>query len=277
MRFLIPIAVALALAPSTAQEVPGFGPVCPAPEICLEPALRLQLGLAQGYAPPWAAGGLLALRALEGSAYYRVRLGVWFEGALQWGLLEAYGTSQLGPLELSYGKRGELGGPWSETFVGQDGRWGVWVRYQGLEAAYLPHPALVGGQLYVGARSGEFQAGAFAEVAQGSLGLTPRLSWRGALGEAFWQADQGFWGRLTLPLGEGPSGGAGLEGWVWWNPEWTYLGPGSFLQEGLRAWLLRPRKLVFGLAYTWEGWRFGAEASRAPVEAAWVYLRLHLP
>ncbi len=228
MRLLL-IAAALLLAPSPAQEAPRLEPACPTPEICLEPSFRLQLGLAQAFAPPWAAGALLTLRALEGGVHYQLGLGLWYEGGLQWGLLEAYGATRLGVLELAYGKRTELAGPWSETFMGQDGRWGVWARYQDLEAAYLPHPALAGGQLYVGASSGGLRAGAFVEAARGTLELTPRLGWRGTLGEAFWQPDQGLWGRVRLPL---PAPNGHLEGWAWWNPEWAYLGPSSPLSPG---------------------------------------------
>ncbi|RDI96170.1 hypothetical protein DV704_04460 [Meiothermus sp. QL-1] len=241
---------------------------CP-PEgvLCLQPSFRLELALnrleAQPLTPGGALGALLELRAQEAGVDYSFKLGLWYAEALQWGLLEAQGSTRLGPVWLAYGKRTGLGGPWDETFLGPDGRWGVFARYEGLSAAYLPHPGLVGGELYLGLQQAGLEAGGFLEVAAGTLRLNPRVGWQGPGFALYWQAERGFWGRLALPFG--------LEGFFWWSPD------GGLWEQGVWAWLLRPRKLLWALGYTPdERLGLGLQVSQAPVEAARLYLRFHL-
>ncbi|GIW24920.1 hypothetical protein [Meiothermus sp.] len=317
MRFWLYAGIVFGASFSQAQESPRFQltATCPAPVeqvICLEPSGRLQFGLAQGYAPPWALGGLVALHTQQEGVEYRFRLGAWFEGTMQWSLLEAFASATWGEFELSYGKRTHLGGPWDETLMGRDGRWGVFARYRlaqepllRLELAYLPHAGLAGGEAFAGVRYGLLQAGSFVEVLQTpnglgelepALRLNPRLGLQGRDAEIFWQLDRGFWARAAFPLPLGQALGtvlpcpceADTEGWLqalnqgrfelslWWNPEWNYLGENSpFLpEERLQAWLQQPRKLLLGMAYSWnEQLRLAVDLSRAPVEAVRFYVR----
>ncbi|MDW8424889.1 MAG: hypothetical protein RMK51_03065 [Meiothermus sp.] len=292
---------------------------CKAPAekvICLQPSGLVQFGLSQNGAAPLepspALGARLQVQTLQDGLEYFADLGLWYEGVVQFGLLEAYGRSSWGAFGLSLGKRRDLGGPWDDTLMGRDGRWGVFARYRPagvpwleVAGAYLPNAGLVGGQGFVGAGAGVFRLGAFVEVVQRpsglgdlepSLSLVPRLGLQGSDVELFWQLDRGFWSRAALPLPLGQvlgwvlqcpcdaETGAWLEDLnrsrvefsLWWNPEWDYLGDNSpFLsQERFQAWLQLPRKLFLGLAYLWDDrLRLAVDVSRAPVEAMRFYLR----
>ncbi len=291
MRGLFALGLVLGLL-AVAQDVsPRWLWGCARPaegEACLNPSglLRLEGG-------SLAVGGLLEGRARTEEAEFGFSLGLWYQGAWQWGVFEAYLEGALADLSLSLGKRVGLGGPWLDTLMGQDGRWGVFASYPvepvTLELAYLPHPGLAGGQGYLGFLWAGLRAGGLVEVEAG-VKLIPRVGLQGPLGELFWQEDRGFWakGAWPLPLGqalallapaEAPSEWAawvealdksGLEGMFWWNPEWAYLRQGS-----LPEFWLSPRKLLLGLAYTWDKRvRGGLEVSLAPVEALRLYLEL---
>ncbi|WP_027882660.1 hypothetical protein [Meiothermus rufus] len=276
------LAVAQDLSPRRGCGLPAEG------EVCLS-----ALGLLRLEGGGLAAGGLLEGRGRAEEAELRFSLGLWYQGAWQWGLLEAYLEGRLADLTLSLGKRVGLGGPWLDTLMGQDGRWGVFASYPAeavvLELAYLPHPRLAGGQGYLGFVWAGLRAGGLVEVEAG-VRFIPRIGLLGPLGELFWQEDRGFWARgsVPLPLGQalaqlapaeaGSEWAAwvealdksGLEGVLWWNPEWDYLRQGS-----LPSFWLSPRKLLLGLAYTWDKQvRGGLEVSLAPVEALRVYLEL---
>lgn len=290
--------------------------------ICLQPSGLLQFGLSWNGALnqpgplelALALGTRLQVQTLWEGVGYFTDLGLWYEGAMQFGLLEAYAQADLGEFGLSLGKRRDYSGPWDDTLMGRDGRWGVFARYQpvevswlGLEAAYLPNAGLAGGRGFVGAGAGIFQLGTFVEIVrtinglgelEPSLSLHPRIGLQGQEVEVFWQSDRGFWGRAILPLPLGQALGwvlqcpcdADTEAWalaldrsrlelsLWWNPEWAYLGESSpFLpQERFRAWLEEPRKLLVGVAYSWnDQLRLAVDLSRAPVEAVRIYLQLH--
>ncbi|GIW36911.1 MAG: hypothetical protein KatS3mg073_1056 [Meiothermus sp.] len=290
--------------------------------VCLQHSGLVQVGFSRNgglnqpvsLEPALALGARLQVQTLWEGVGYLADLGLWYEGAVQFGLLEAYIHEDLGEFGLSLGKRRDYSGPWDDTLVGRDGRWGVFARYRpaevsglGLEVAYLPNAGLAGGQGFVGAGAGIFQLGTFVEIVQipnglgelkPSLSLYPRVGLQGQEVEVFWQSDRGFWSRASLPLPLGQALGwvlqcpcnADTEAWalildrsrfeisVWWNPEWDYLGENSpFLpQERLRAWLQEPRKLLLGMAYSWnEQLRLAVDLSRAPVEALRVYFQLH--
>lgn len=272
----------------------------------LNQPVPLELGLALG-------GRLLAQTRWEGVAV-RADLGLWYESVLQLGLLEAFAGMDLGEFGLSLGKRRDYSGPWDDTLIGRDGRWGVFARYRpsemswlGIEMAYLPNAGFGGGRGFVGGSAGVLQLGTFVEIVQianglgelePSLSLNPRVGLQGREVELFWQSDRGFWSSvsLLLPLGqvlafvlqcpcdaEAQSWVETLdksrfEGLFWWNPEWDYLGENSpFLpEERFQAWLQEPRKLLIGVAYSWnDQLRLGVDLSRAPIEALRLYLQLH--
>ncbi|ADD29027.1 hypothetical protein Mrub_2274 [Meiothermus ruber DSM 1279] len=283
--------------------------------ICLRPSGLVQGGL--GYSSPpgsseigWALGARLQVQTQQAGVRYQADFGLWYQAMLQWGLLEAFVEQDLGALWLSLGKRRDYSGPWDDTLMGRDGRWGVFTRYSpselpwlGLELAYLPHAGLAGGQGFVGGRVDILQVGALLEMVQApndlgdlepSIRLVPRLGLQGAQMGLFWQWDRGFWGTFSLPLPLGQAlalvlqcpceaeaqawvealDQSRLEGLLWWNPVWDYLGENSpFLpEERFQAWLSAPRKLLLGLAYSWNNQlRLAVDLSRAPVEAVRVY------
>lgn len=288
--------------------------------VCLQPSGLVQFGLSRNGAlnqpaplePALALGARLQVQTLWEGVGYFADLGIWYEGAVQFGLLEAFAQADLGEFGVSFGKRRDYSGPWDDTLMGRDGRWGVFVRYGpaevpwlGLEAAYLPNTGLAGGQGFVGVSAEILRVGTFIEIVQVPNGLAeqePTLRLLPRIGayvrdvEVFWQADRGFWSRASLPLPLGQALGwvlqcpceADTEAWLealdrsrlevslWWNPEWDYLGENSpFLpQERLRAWLLEPRKLLVEMAYNWnEQLRLAVDLSRAPVEAIRFYVR----
>lgn len=298
---------------------------CVVPEekvLCLQPSGMVQFSLGYNGAPgpsaslEWglALGGRVQAQTRWEGIRARADLGLWYDSALQFGLLEAFAETDLGEFVLSLGKRRDYSGPWDDTLMGRDGRWGVFVRYGpseipwlSLGMAYLPRSGLVGGQGFVGASAGIFQLGTFVEIVQipsglgepePSLSLIPRMGLQGREVGLFWQWDRGFWSTASLPLPLGQALAfmlqcpcdAETQAWlaaldrsrfellVWWNPEWEYLGENSpFLpEERLGAWLREPRKLLAGAAYSWnDQLRLAVDLSRAPVEAVRVYLQLH--
>lgn len=311
----------LAFAQSESAFKVSWDCVVPAEKVvCLQPSGLVQVGFSRNGAlnqpaplePALALGARLQVQTLwEGIGYF-VDLGIWYEGAMQFGLLEAYAQADLGEFGLGFGKRRDYSGPWDDTLLGRDGRWGVFGRYRpaevpwlGLEAAYLPNAGFACGQGFVGARAGIFQLGTLVEIVQTpnglgeqepSLSLHPRVGLQGQDVEVFWQWDRGFWSRASLPLPLGQALGwvlqcpceadtvawlealdlSRLELSLWWNPEWDYLGENSpFLpQERFRAWLQEPRKLLLGMAYQWDNrLRVAVDVSRAPVEAIRLYVR----
>jgi len=264
--------------------------------------------------PGLALGGRLRAQASWEGVGLWVDLGLWYDAALQLGLLEAYAQREWETFALSAGKRRYLGGPWDDTLLGRDGLWGVFGRYRpaelpGLDVqmAYLPNAGLAGGRVFWGAQADVVQVGAFVEIVRALdsggepaplLRLNPRLGLLGREVEVFWQLDRGFWVRAAwpLPLGQALAwflrcpceavtqawlvalDESRFEALVWWNPEWAYLGAGSpFLpEERLAAWLREPRKLLVGVAYSWnKRFRLALDVSRAPVEVVRVYLQLH--
>lgn len=279
--------------------------------ICLRPSGLVQGGL--GYSSPpgssemgWALGVRLQAQTQQAGVRYQADFGLWYQAVLQWGLLEAFVEQDLGALWLSLGKRRDYSGPWDDTLMGRDGRWGLFARYNpgvALELAYLPHAGLVGGQGFVGGRVDILQVGALVEIVQipndlgdlePSIRLVPRLGLQGPQVGLFWQWDRGFWSSFSLPLPLGQAlalvlqcpceaeaqawvealDQSRLEGLLWWNPVWDYLGENSpFLpEERFQAWLSAPRKLLLGLAYSWNNQlRLAVDLSRAPVEAVRVY------
>ncbi|AWR86038.1 hypothetical protein [Meiothermus taiwanensis] len=281
--------------------------------ICLRPAGLLQGGLVYSSPPGssgigWALGARLQAQTQQAGVRYQAEFGLWYEAVLQWGLLEAFIERDWGAFGLSLGKRRDYSGPWDDTLMGRDGRWGLFARYNptelpwlGLELAYLPHAGLAGGQGFVGGRVDIFQVGAFVEVVQlpePSIRLIPRLGLQGREVGLFWQWDRGFWSTFSLPLFLGQAlafvlqcpceaetqawvealDKSRLEGLLWWNPVWDYLGENSpYLPEDrLGAWLQEPRKLLVGVAYSWnDRLRLGVDLSRAPVEAVRVYGQLY--
>jgi len=298
---------------------------CVVPEekvLCLQPSGIVQFSLGYNGAPgpsaslEWglALGGRLQAQTRWEGVRARADLGLWYDSAVQFGLLEAVAETDLGDFVLSLGKRHDYSGPWDDTLMGRDGRWGVFARYGpseipwlSLEMAYLPHAGLVGGQGFVGASAGIFQLGTFVEIVQmpsglgepeSSLSLIPRMGLQGREVGLFWQRDRGFWSTASLPLPLGQALAFMLQcpcdsetqAWVealdkgrfeallWWNPDWDYLGENSpFLPEDrFQAWLQEPRKLLIGAAYSWnDGLRLGVDLSRAPVEAVRVYVQLY--
>lgn len=289
--------------------------------VCLQPSGLVQVGFSQNgglnqpapLEPALAFGARVEVQTLWEGVGYVADLGLWYEGVVQFGLLEAYIHEDLGEFGWSLGKRRDYSGPWDDTLMGRDGRWGVFAGYRpsevswlGLELAYLPNAGLAGGRGFVGAGAGIFQLGTFVEIVQIpsglgelqlSLSLYPRIGLQGQEVEVFWQSDRGFLGRATLPLPLGQALNwvlqrpcdADTEAWalildrsrfeisLWWNPEWDYLGENSpFLpQERFQAWLQAPRKLLVGMAYSWnEQLRLAVDLSRAPVEALRVNLQL---
>jgi hypothetical protein len=297
---------------------------CVVPEekvVCLQPSGVLQFGLGFNgvLSQPTALDWVVALGVrVQAQSHWegvtaRADLGLWYDSALQFGLLEAFAETDLGEFGLSLGKRRDFSGPWDDTLMGRDGRWGIFARYNpteaawlGLQMAYLPHVGFVGGQGFVGGSAGVFQLGTFVEIVQipsglgepePSLSLIPRLGLQDREVGLFWQKDRGFWSTasLLLPLGQALAWvlqcpcDSETQAWVealdksrfeallWWNPEWDYLGENSpFLPEDrLRAWLQEPRKLLMGAAYSWNNQlRLGIDLSRAPVEALRFYIRL---
>lgn len=281
--------------------------------ICLQPSGLVQGGLSYSSPPGssergWALGARLQAQTQQAGVRYQADFGLWYQAVLQLGLLEAFVEQDLGALWLSLGKRRDYSGPWDDTLLGRDGRWGLFTRYSpgelpwlGLELAYLPHAGLAGGQGFVGGRADIFQVGTFVEVVQvpnglgeqeTSIRLVPRLGLQGARVGLFWQWDRGFWSSFSLPLGQALASvlqcpceaeaqawvealnQSRLEGLLWWNPVWDYLGENSpFLpEERFQAWLSAPRKLLLALAYSWNNQlRLAVDLSRAPVEAVRVY------
>ncbi|MGK0617860.1 hypothetical protein [Meiothermus cerbereus] len=305
-----------------AQDNPDFRVswACRVPEekvVCLQPSGLVQWSLgysSQSVQPGLALGGHLQAQTQWEGVGIRADLGLWYDAALQVGLLEAYAQLSWETFGLSVGKRRQLSGPWDDTLVGRDGLWGLFGRYRpaelpwlGVDIAYLPNAKLAGGRIFLGAQADIFQAGTFVEIVRTrnelgelapALHLNPRLGLAGQEVEFFWQLDKGFWGRASLPLALGQALGslwpcpcdAETQAWlealdrsrfellVWWNPEWEYLGENSpFLpEERFGAWLLEPRKLLAGAAYSWnDRLRLAVDLSRAPVEALRVYLQLH--
>jgi hypothetical protein len=290
--------------------------------VCLQPSGLVQFGLSWNRAlnqpgplePALALGARLQVQTLWEGVGYFTDLGLWYEGAMQFGLLEAYAQADLGEFGLSLGKRRDYSGPWDDTLMGRDGRWGVFARYRppqlswlGVDVAYLPNAGFAGGLGFVGAGAGLLLLGAFVEIVQvpngqgelePSLSLQPRVGLQGQDVEVFWQSDRGFWSRASIPVPLRQTLGwlllcpcdadtmawletldrSRLELLMWWNPEWDYLGEQSpFLpQDRLRAWLQEPRKLLIGMAYNWnDRLRLAVDLSRAPIEALRIYLQLH--
>jgi len=290
--------------------------------VCLQPSglLRFSLGrngaLSQPAAlePTLAFGGRLLMQTRWEGLAIQADLALWYESVLQWGLLEAFTTWNWGEYTLSLGKRGAYSGPWDDTLMGRDGRWGLFARYTpvdlpwlDIEMAYLPNGRFSGGQGFVGANAGIFRMGTFVEVVQmpnglgelePSFSLNPRVGLLGREVGLFWQSDRGFWGSASLPLPLGqvlafvlqcPCDAdtqswvealekSRLEGFFWWNPEWDFLGENSPFppEERFGAWLQEPRKLLIGAAYSWnDRLRLGVDLSRAPIEALRLYLQLH--
>lgn len=310
-----------------AQDGSGFRVSwdCVVPEdkvVCLQPSGVLQFGLGRngvsGQPAPLelglALGGRVQAQTRWEGVTARADLGLWYESVVQLGLLEALAEVDLGEFGLSLGKRRDYSGPWDDTLMGRDGRWGMFARYRpaelpwlGLEVAYLPNAKFSGGQGFVGGRAGIFQLGTFVEIVQipsglgepePSLSLNPRLGLQGREVGLFWQWDRGLWSTASLPLPLGQAlafvlqcpcdsdtqawvealDKSLMEGLLWWNPEWDYLGENSpFLpEERFQAWLQEPRKLLIGAAYNWnDQLRLGVDLSRAPVEALRLYLRLY--
>lgn len=296
---------------SWACVVPQERVLCLKPSGLVQWSLEYRGSSAQ---PGLALGGRLQAQAYWQDLGVWADLGLWYDAALQFGLLEAFATVNLGEFALSLGKRRDYSGPWDDALMGQDGLWGVFGRYWpaevpwlGVEMAYLPHSRLAGGKVYLGAQADIFQTGTFLEIVrkpgdQGEPGwsvwLNPRLGLRGRELEVFWQLDRGFWARAALPLPLGQALATLLpcpcdvetqawlealdksrfEGLLWWNPAWEYLGENSpFLpEERLEAWLQAPRKLLLGVAYSWnDQLRLAVDLFRAPVEAVRVYVQLH--
>ena len=300
-----------------AQDNQGFrlSWACWFPEkkvLCLRPSGVLQWTLLPSSQPPQniALGGRLQAQIQWEAVEVWADLGLWYEAAVQLGLLEAYAKVDLGELGLSIGKRRDYSGPWDETLMGRDGLWGLFARYRpaeqprlAMDIAYLPSAGFAGGRAFLGAQADIFRAGAFVEIVrtQGQFGeallsiaLNPRLGLAGQEVEFFWQLDRGFWGQVYLPLALArflPSSygaetqvglqvldRARLELLLWWNPEWGYLAEDSPFppEDRWRAWLLQPRKLLIGASYNWNDLlRLGVDISRAPVEAVRLYLRLY--
>ncbi|GIW38970.1 MAG: hypothetical protein KatS3mg075_451 [Meiothermus sp.] len=295
---------------------------CAAPDekvVCLRPSGLVQWGLSYSIQSGssdmgLALGARLQAQTQREGVRYQADLGLWYETAAQLGILEAFVEQDLGVFWLSLGKRRDYSGPWDDTLMGRDGRWGVFTRYNpgelpwlGLELAYLPNAGWAGGQGFVGGRADIFQVGTFVEVVQVPNGLgeqepsirfVPRLGLEGRELSLFWQWDRGLWSTLSLPLPLGQAlalvlqcpcdadaqawvealDKSRLEGLLWWNPEWDYLGESSpYLPEDrLRAWLQEPRKLLVGVAYSWnDQLRLAVDLSRAPVEAVRVYGQLY--
>jgi len=291
--------------------------------VCLQASGLLQFGLQQNAAlnqpvrlePRLALGGRLQAQTQWEGVGIRGDLGLWYEAMVQLGLLEAYAQVDLEEFGLSLGKRRNYSGPWDDTLMGRDGRWGVFARYTpaevswlGAEVAYLPNAGFAGGQGFVGVSAGIFQLGTFVEIVQtpsglgepgSSFSLQPRVGLQGREVELFWQSDRGFWSSASLPVPLGQALASVLhcpcdsdtQAWVktldrsrfnlflWWNPEWDYLGENSFFlpEERFQAWLQEPRKLLIGVAYSWnDQLRLGVDLSRAPVEALRLYLRIYL-
>ncbi len=294
-------------------ELPEKGVVCLRPSGLVQGGLNY-LTLSGSGEPGWALGGLLQVQTLWEGVRYQINFGLWYDSAVQFGLLEAFVEQGFGEFGLSLGKRRDYSGPWDDTLMGRDGRWGVFARYGptevpwlSMEMAYLPHAGLGGGQGFVGASAGIFQLGTFVEIVQmpsglgepePSLSLIPRMGLQGREVGLFWQRDRGFWSTASLPLPLGQAlafvlqcpcdsetqawvealDKSRFEGFLWWNPEWDYLGENSpYLPEDrLRAWLQEPRKLLIGVAYGWnDRLRLAVDLSRAPVEAVRVYLQLY--
>ncbi|WP_337869764.1 hypothetical protein [Meiothermus sp.] len=295
---------------------------CVVPEekvVCLRPSGLVQWGLSYSIQSRsgdmgLALGARLQAQTRWEGVRYQADLGLWYETSVQFGVLEAFAEMHWGEFGLSLGKRRDYSGPWDDTLLGRDGRWGVFTRYNpteapwlGLELAYLPNAGWAGGQGFVGGRADIFQVGTFVEVVQvpnglgeqePSIRLIPRLGLQGREVELFWQWDRGLWSTLSLPLLLGQAlalvlqcpcdadtqawvealDKSRVEGLLWWNPEWDYLGENSpFLPEDrFQAWLQEPRKLLIGAAYSWNNQlRLGVDLSRAPVEALRLYLRLY--
>lgn len=310
----------------SAQDASAFRVAweCTVPEervFCLSASGLLQFGLRRDGFPGQptpvelglAFGAGLQVQARQERVMIRASLGLWYESVMHLGLLEAYTQIDSEEFALSLGKRRDYSGPWDDTLMGRDGRWGVFARYApaeiswlGVEMAYLPNVGIRGGQVFVGSRLDIFQLGTFIEMVQLSRGLgalQPSLSLHLRLGlqglqvGVFWQQDRGFWSTASLPLPLGQALGhvlqhpvdaetqaciqaldqSRVEWLLWWNPAWEYLGEHSpFLPERrIEAWLQKPRKLLIGTAYSNDQLRLGIDLSRAPVEAVRLYLQLY--
>jgi hypothetical protein len=323
MRAVLVTSLLVLMPVVSAQETSAFGVAweCTVPEenvLCLDASSLLQFGLRRDGARPaepgLAFGAGLQVQTRQEGVEVRASLALWYEAVMQLGLLEAYTQMDFEEFGLSLGKRRDYSGPWDDTLMGRDGRWGVFAGYTpaeipwlGVEVAYLPSAGMRGGQAFVGSRLYIFRLGAFVEVVQASGGLgalepsirvNPRLGLQGQQVEVFWQQDRGFWSTASLPLPLGQALGhvlkppfdAQTQAWihaldqgrvewlVWWNPAWEHLGEGSPFrpERRLEAWLQEPRKLLVGVAYNWnDQMRLGMDLSRAPVEAVRLYLQVY--
>lgn len=315
---LFPVLLQLAFAQDNTEFRLSWACVAPQERVlCLQPSGLVQWSLeyrGSSAQPGLALGGRLQAQTHWQDLEVWADLGLWYDAAVQFGLLEAFVTMNLGEFALSLGKRRDYSGPWDDTLMGRDGRWGVFTRYNpteapwlGLELAYLPNAGWAGGQGFVGGRADIFQVGTFVEVVQvpnglgepePSIRLVPRLGLQGREVGLFWQWDRGLWSTLSLPLPLGQTlafvlqcpcdadtqawlevlDKSRFEGLLWWNPDWEYLGENSLFlpEERLEAWLQVPRKLLLGVAYSWnDQFRLAVDFSRAPVEAVRVYVQLH--
>lgn len=213
--FLLLSLVSLSLAQSSPPENPVFTPECPArpaEKICVEPSVLLRLGLNRNDAGTWGAQVSFGVKAELSARVTPVDLAaipaLWFDGVFQADLLEAYAAAPVGDFSLSVGKRTGLGGPWDDTLMGRNGRWGVFAQYSpselgwlGVEAAYLPRPGFAGGQGFLGVQANLFHLGTFIEAVQGrGVQLNPRVGLGYGASGLYWQLDRGFWADLNTPL-----------------------------------------------------------------------------
>ena len=312
-----------------AQSSPQLSPECsleqPQP-FCIRPSVLMRLGLNRAESGTWAAqvafGVKAEARGRWGTVNFSATPALWVDNSLQADLLEAYASAPLGSFRLELGKRTGYGGPWDDTLLGRNGRWGLFAHYSpaelpwlGAEAAYLPHPGFAGGEGFLGAQVGPLRLGSFIEAVEGAgAQWSPRVGLEFGSGDLYWQSDRGFWADVNtpLPLGQalayglrclpdsGACWGRGLpalddpnvqtllkgfnEGQfglsLWWNPDWALLGttdPDTGDTLSFLGWLTRPQKFFLGLTATLRQFRFGFDASLAPVGGYRVYLEVRLP
>lgn len=216
---------------------------------------------------------------------------LWLEGLWQFSFLELYAQLPLAGAKITLGKRSDVGGPWDDTIMGREGRLGIFADLTSfadstltVDLAYFFLPDFRGGQFFAGVRSGPLRAGVYTETIQQpdlTVQISPRLGYDTPEFEVYWQRDRGFWsqGRLSFGLFDPGLADLGLEGLVWWNPDFrVFDSVGVPANQQFETFFLSPQKLLFGAALGWHPYAtLGVEVSRAPIQNVKLYFRLSWP
>lgn len=197
---------------------------------------------------------------------------VWFSPpTLGLAVLEFYEAFHSADLEVSFGKRAKLVGPWREGVLGYDGLPGLFVGYPlqgdlGLEGAVVLEEGLL--RTYVGGTwnftpANQLQFGVLLRPS-----FSPRVVFQTDIYSVGVQTDRGVWGDIDFPVNllEGIS--LTLEGSVWWQP--------GFVDNNTGGQTFVTQRFFLGLGARIEDAGFGVEVVRAPLEAYRLWLEYRL-